>query len=149
MVIHFTKMQVRNPNFFYTLDLNDNGQLRSVFWIHPRSRLSCTYFGDVLSFDSTYLTNRYQMPFCPFVGVNHHGQSTLLGCALLSDERTETYKWVFQSWLDANGGQAPKAMVTDQDKAIEAAVREVFPNARHRFCLWHILKKIPEKIGHI
>jgi hypothetical protein len=26
------------------------------------------------------------MPFAPFVGVNHHGQSMLLGCALLSNE---------------------------------------------------------------
>ena len=37
----------------------------------------------------------------------------------------------------------------DQDKMIEAAVRDVFLNAHHRFFLWHILKKIPEKIGHI
>jgi hypothetical protein len=28
---------------------------------------------------TTYLTNRYDMPFAPFVGVNHHGQSILLG----------------------------------------------------------------------
>ncbi|MED6173700.1 hypothetical protein PIB30_062117 [Stylosanthes scabra] len=25
----------------------------------------------------------YDMPFASFVGVNHHGHSTLLGCALL------------------------------------------------------------------
>ena len=65
MVIHFTQMQVKNPNFFYTFDLNDNGQLRTVFWIHPRSRLASTYFSDVLTFDSTYLINTYQMPFYP------------------------------------------------------------------------------------
>ena len=122
-------MQVKNPNFFYTFDLNDNGQLRTVFWIHPRSRLASTYFSDVLTFDSTYLTNTYQISFYPFIGVNHHGQSTLLGCALLSDETTETFKWIFQSWLDANGGQPPNAIITDQDKAIEAAVRNVFSNA--------------------
>ena len=65
------------------------------------------------------------MPFCPFVEVNHHGQSTLLGCTFLSDERTETFKWIFQSWLDANGGQPPNAIITNQDKAIEAVVRDV------------------------
>ncbi|KAG1358646.1 putative protein FAR1-RELATED SEQUENCE 5 [Cocos nucifera] len=148
MVLHFVQMQAKNANFYYTLDLNDNAQLRSVFWIHPRPRMACTYFSDVLTFDSTYLTNTFKMSFCPFVEVNHHGQSTLLGCALLSDETTKTFKWVFQSWLDENGGQAPNAIITDQDKAIEAAIKAIFPNVRHQFCLWHILK-ILEKIGHI
>ena len=35
-------------------------------------------------FYTTYLTNKYDMTFAPFVGVNHHDQSILLGCGLLS-----------------------------------------------------------------
>ncbi|KAG7975071.1 hypothetical protein I3843_06G078000 [Carya illinoinensis] len=27
------------------------------------------------------------------------------------------------------------------------AIAIVFPESRHRFCLWHILKKVPEKLG--
>jgi zinc finger SWIM domain-containing protein 3 len=142
-------MQMLSADFMYVLDMNDHQQLRSVFWIHPRSRVACSYFGDVITFDTTYLTNTYKMPFAPFVGVNHHGQSTLLGCALLTNEKIETFEWVFNCWLQANKGVAPRAIITDQDKAMEAAVKMVFPNARHRFCLWHILKKVPEKIGHI
>ncbi|KAH9752431.1 protein FAR1-RELATED SEQUENCE [Citrus sinensis] len=34
----------------------------------------------------------------------------------------------------------------DQDKAMKAAIENVFPSTRHRWCLWHILKKIPEKL---
>ncbi|OMO51407.1 hypothetical protein CCACVL1_29812 [Corchorus capsularis] len=30
------------------------------------------YFGDAVTFDATYLTNKYGMPFVPFTGVNHH-----------------------------------------------------------------------------
>lgn len=29
-------------------------------------------FGDVVSFDTTYLVNKYDIAFAPFVGVNHH-----------------------------------------------------------------------------
>ncbi|MQM07804.1 hypothetical protein Taro_040648 [Colocasia esculenta] len=50
---------------------------------------------------------------------------------------------------DVNGGIHPRAIITYQDKAMEAAVSELFPNTRHRFFLWHILKTVPEKIGHI
>ena len=56
---------------------------------------------------------------------------------------------MFKSWLDANGGRGPNAIITDQDKMIEAMVRDVFSNACHQFCLWYILKKISKKIGHI
>ena len=46
-------------------------------------------------------------------------------------------------------GHSPKAIVTDQCKAIQAAIAEVFPEAKHRLCLWHILKKLPVKLGRL
>ncbi|KAM0871054.1 hypothetical protein ACQ4PT_039624 [Festuca glaucescens] len=41
----------------------------------------------------------------------------------------------------------PNAIITDQCKAMQNAIEEVFPNARHRWCIWHIMKKIPEKLS--
>jgi hypothetical protein len=54
-----------------------------------------------------------------------------------------------KTWLRAMGGKPPNAIITDQDRAMKAAIKEVFPNTRHRFCLWHILKKLPEKLSHV
>ncbi|KAL6493205.1 hypothetical protein OROGR_032964 [Orobanche gracilis] len=114
---------------------------------YARSRAAHDSFGDVISFDSTYLTNRYNMPFSPFVGVNHHGQSILFGCGLLSREDIETYVWLFKSWLECMRGRAPRAIITYQCQSIKAAAAQVFPQSHHRFCLWHIMKKVPEKLG--
>ncbi|KAF5450147.1 hypothetical protein F2P56_030522 [Juglans regia] len=113
----------------------------------PRSRAAYQYFGDVVTFDTTYLTNRYEMPFAPFVGVNHHGQSILLGAGLISSEDTETFTWLFQTWLQCMDGIPPKAIITDQDRAMKNTIANVFPESRHRFCLWHILKKVHERLG--
>ncbi|XP_042973095.1 protein FAR-RED IMPAIRED RESPONSE 1-like [Carya illinoinensis] len=44
-------------------------------------------------------------------------------------------------------GISPKAIITDQDRAMKNAIALVFLETRHRFCLWHILKKVPEKLG--
>ncbi|KAK0600363.1 hypothetical protein LWI29_014186 [Acer saccharum] len=44
-------------------------------------------------------------------------------------------------------GITPKAIITDQDRAMKNAIAIVFPTTRHRFYLWHILKKVPEKLG--
>ncbi|XP_028086181.1 uncharacterized protein LOC114287098 [Camellia sinensis] len=40
----------------------------------------------------------------------------------------------------------PKAIITDQCKAMKNAIKIVFPQVRHHWCLWHIIKKIPKKL---
>jgi hypothetical protein len=145
----FMLMQEENPRFFYAIDLDDEDRIKNVFWVDAKGREDYQEFGDVISFDTTYITNKYKMPFAPFIGVNNHFQSRLLGCALLSDESMHTFIWLMKTWLRAMGGKPPNAIITDQDRAMKAAIKEVFPNTRHRFCLWHILKKVPEKLSHV
>jgi len=86
------------------------------------------------------------MPFAPFVGVNHHGQLILLGCGLLSSEDTSSFVCLFESWLRCMYDKPPEGIVTDQCKAMHNVIQRVFPNTRHRWCSWHIMKKIPEKL---
>ncbi|XP_057444298.1 protein FAR1-RELATED SEQUENCE 6-like [Lotus japonicus] len=144
---YFVRKQKQNSQFYYVMDVDDDSHLRNVFWADARSRIAYEYFGEVITFDTTYLTNKYDMPFAPFVGVNHHGHSMLLGCALLSNEDTQTFTWLFSRWLECMHGRAPNAIITDQDRAMKNAIEAVFPKARHRWCLWHIMKKVPEKLG--
>ncbi|PWA53154.1 Protein FAR1-RELATED SEQUENCE 6 [Artemisia annua] len=124
---YFVRMQRRSPNFFYVIDLDDDGRLKNVFWADARSRAAYDSFGDVVSFDTTYLTNQYSMPFAPFVGVNHHGQSILFGCGLLSYEDIHTYAWLFEQWLECMNGRPPKAIITDQCRSIQGVVAQIFP----------------------
>uniref|UniRef100_A0ACD5URP8 Uncharacterized protein n=1 Tax=Avena sativa TaxID=4498 RepID=A0ACD5URP8_AVESA len=144
---YFVKMQSKNPNFFSVMDVDDESRLRNVFWADARSRALYDTFNDVITFDTTYLMNKYDMPFALFVGVDHHGQSVLLGCALLSNEDTPTFVWLFKAWLTYMSNRQLTAIVTDQAKAIQNVVGMVFTNSRYRWCLWHIMKKIPEKLG--
>ena len=58
-------------------------------------------FGDVLAFDTTYRTNAYKKPLVVLVGVNHHHQTVVFGCALLMDESIATYEWVLETFLIA------------------------------------------------
>jgi len=61
---------------------------------------------------TTYLTNKYDMSFAPFVGVNHHGQSILLGCGLLFAEDTPTFMWLFQCWRRCMLDKSPDGIIT-------------------------------------
>ncbi|GKC00402.1 FAR1-related sequence 5-like protein, partial [Tanacetum coccineum] len=42
---------------------------------------------------------------------------------------------------------APKVVVTDQDPVMKNAIEEIFPDSRHRLCMWHIMKKLSGKVG--
>ena len=143
------RKQAEDSNFFYAIQCDSESRMVNFFWVDARSRLSYQYFGDVITFDTTYRTNKYSMPFAPFTGVNHHKQSILFGCALLQDESEPSFIWLFETWLEAMYGQQPVSIITDQDLAIGKAISKVFPKSRHRLCLWHIRKKFPEKLSHL
>ncbi|CAH2036493.1 unnamed protein product [Thlaspi arvense] len=143
---YFCRMQLTNPNFFYLMDVNDEGQLRNVFWADAFSRVSCSYFGDVVFIDNTYISGKFEIPLVTFVGVNHHGQTTMLGCGLLAGETIESYHWLLKVWLGLMKC-SPQTIVTDRCKPLEAAVSQVFPRSHHRFSLTHIMRKLPEKLG--
>ena len=144
---YFTRLQLMDPNFFYVVDLNEKGCLRNLFWTDARARVAYGYFGDVVAVDTTCLTNKYEVPLVSFVGVNHHGQSVLLGCGLLAGETIESYTWLFRAWLTCMLGRPPQAIITDQFSTLQTAVADVFPRASHCLCLSHIMQKIPEKLG--
>ncbi|XP_076915284.1 protein FAR1-RELATED SEQUENCE 5-like [Bidens hawaiensis] len=63
----------------------------------------------------------YKMVFAPFTTIDNHYHSVI------------------------SFGSAPKVVVTDQDPTMKQAIASVFPNTRHRLCMWHIMKKVADK----
>ncbi|RYR03353.1 hypothetical protein Ahy_B06g082244 [Arachis hypogaea] len=43
--------------------------------------------------------------------------------------------------------KAPKDILTDQCTLMQKAIESCMPTAIHRWCSWHIMKKIPQKIN--
>ncbi|XP_021636089.2 protein FAR1-RELATED SEQUENCE 5 [Hevea brasiliensis] len=146
---YLRQMHNENPNFFYAVQGDEEQYSGNVFWADPKARTNYTYFGDTVTFDTTYRSNRYRLPFAPFTGVNHHGQPVLFGCAFLINETEASFVWLFNTWLTAMSGRHPVSITTDHDAVIRSAIMQVFPDTRHRFCKWHIFKKCQEKLSHV
>lgn len=143
---HFRHKQSEDPMFFYSLQVDQDNRMANVFWRDGRSKLDYGYFGDVVIFD-TFRINSYNLICAPFVGVNHHWKNVLFGCAFLIDETTESFIWLFKTFLAAMGGQQPKSIFTDQDQTMANAINLVFPKSRHRLCPWHISKNAKQHLG--
>jgi hypothetical protein len=147
VVAMFNKKQAENPGFYYSLELDGLNKVRSIFWTDQKSRLYYEQCGDCVSFDTTFLTNKYNLPFAPFVGISPHGNTYLFACALIINESSKTFKWLFTQFLTAMNGVPPVSIITDGDKGMKIAIEAVFPLAVHKWCLFHIKKKADKKIG--
>ncbi|RYR36388.1 hypothetical protein Ahy_A09g041348 [Arachis hypogaea] len=113
---YLLRMKDKNQNFSLELNLEGNHYIKHALWADARSWAAFEYFGDVVSFDTTYNTNRYNLILGSSVGVNHHGK-------------------------------APKGILTDQCASIQRTIELCMPTIIHRWCIWHIMKKIPNKLN--
>ncbi|XP_057734545.1 protein FAR1-RELATED SEQUENCE 5-like [Arachis stenosperma] len=52
------RMKEKNQNFFFKLELKVDQSIKIAFWTNARSMAVFEYFRDVISFDTTYNTNR-------------------------------------------------------------------------------------------
>lgn len=71
----------------------------------------------------------------------------MFGAAMLSNEKTESYVWLFHTFLKAVGGVAPKLIITDEAASMKIAIQDVFTTTVHRLCMWHILMKVLDNVG--
>jgi hypothetical protein len=113
----------------------------------PARRAYKAGYNGCISFDTTYLTNKYKMPCAPFIGINNHGQSIQLGCGFVKRELSSNFVWLFKMFKLAMGDIAPKNIITDQDTRMKAAIDVVFLEANHHNCRWHVMQNAIEKLG--
>ncbi|XP_049363164.1 protein FAR1-RELATED SEQUENCE 5-like [Solanum verrucosum] len=142
---YLKQKQAEDPDFFYAVQDGSSG---NIFWADSTSRKNYSYFGDTVTFDTTYRTHRYRVPFAPFIGVNHHCQPVLFGCALLLNESESSFIWLFENWLAAMSGCHPISITSDHDRIIRSAILDVFPGTRHRFCKSNIFREAQERLSH-
>ncbi|GKB02293.1 FAR1-related sequence 5-like protein, partial [Tanacetum coccineum] len=141
----------------------DNSELVAMFWADEVAKCNYKEFGDIVSFDATFNSNKdssgiscdsteshqiplwYNMKFVPFIGIDNHRKCVTLGSGMLLHEDTQSYTWLLTAFMSAFLKE-PTMIVTDQDGAMKRAIEAVFKKSKHRLCMWHIMQKIPLKI---
>ncbi|KAK9750136.1 hypothetical protein RND81_02G175800 [Saponaria officinalis] len=144
---NFMRKKEMCKTFYFNFQVDDDNKLCRVFWADTINIKNYLLFGDTMSIDSTYRTNKYNMVFLPFTRVDHHKRCVNFGVDLLAHEDIDSFEWLFNSFLEAMEGHQPKVIITDQDPAMKTAIAEIFTEASHRLCIWHIMKKMREKIN--
>ncbi|XP_024968737.1 protein FAR1-RELATED SEQUENCE 5-like [Cynara cardunculus var. scolymus] len=141
-----TKKRDADHNFFFEYNCVGS-ELHTIFWVDEVARFNYSEFGDVISFDATFRTNRHSMVFVPFTAVDNHNCNVVVGSALVGHEHVPNYKWLLQAFRKAHS-KPPMMILTDQCPAMKQAIASVFPDSRHKLCIWHIMNKVPNKFSY-
>ncbi|CAB4422545.1 unnamed protein product [Rhizophagus irregularis] len=80
-------------------------------------------YHDVIVYDTTSKTNRYEMAFSLFVAVDNNYKTRIVAQALTKYENQADFNWILQCTLQASNNLASKILFTDSDPAIIAAVQ--------------------------
>lgn len=105
---------------------------------------------EVLCFDNTYKTNRFNMPLHQINGVICLHTTFCVSFAVMSNEKEEWFAWVLDQLLKLAANEAinlPYVILSDFDLAFKNAAGNAFPDtSKHQMCLWHIMKNVAHNV---
>lgn len=110
-------------------------------------------FGTVCIYDTTYGVGATQLPVTLLMVADYEGNLHFVAMAITSNEKTEDHAWFFQNLViasSANGtqpGMIPNVILTDQAKAIKAAVELELKGCLHLLCSFHVYKNLDDYIS--
>ncbi|XP_035844834.1 protein FAR1-RELATED SEQUENCE 5-like [Helianthus annuus] len=136
------------PGFTCDYVIGEDRRLKGLFWADEQSKTNYTAFGDIVGFDATYKSNKYDLVFVLFTGIDNHFRNVTFGGALLGSETADSYRWLLRFFVNAFGSE-PKVVVTDQDAAMKRAIKDALSRSRHRLCMWHIWEKLKTTVGPV
>jgi len=141
--------QSEDPSFFYAVQVDEKDRLTNFFWTDARSIFDYTCFGDAVLLDTTYRASMYDIPFAPFIGINHHKKMVIFGAALLLDETTESFVWLLKTFMASMSGRQPRTILTDCCDSLSKAIGMSLPGTHHQLCLWHVVQNAPKIVPHV
>ncbi|XP_057473394.1 protein FAR1-RELATED SEQUENCE 5-like isoform X2 [Actinidia eriantha] len=149
LLYYFQRQHFENPSFFHAIQLDVDDKISNIFWADDNMVSDYDHFGDVVCLDTAYRTNKDFRPFVQFLGLNHHRQVVIFGAGLMYDETIDSFKWLFQTFIEAMSGKKPKAILTYQDATIIQAIDSVLPETNHRVCVWQMYQDALEHLSHV
>lgn len=130
---------------------DSNDKVCCVFFIHQHGIEEARKLSESIIVDATYKTNSHKMVLLNFAVAGTFRSKekpqqlttvSIAGC-WMDRETTERYKWALKSfknivWPKNSQNEPPRCFVTDNDEALQGAIRTIFPESKQILCWLHI-----------
>ena len=98
-----------------------------------------------LAVDSTFLTGRFRGQLCISCAVDGHNWMYPVAVGVIDSETNENWVWFMGRLKEAIGSPPGLTFSTDCGQAVMNGVSEVFPEAEHRECMYHLVQNFKKR----
>ena len=136
---HLYSQRAKDPCWFIEAKFDKIDRcLCGLIWLSPEQQYLWTRYHDILFFDITSRTNKYNMMACFFAIIDNCNRTRLVATALLEDETEDSFVWALRMIKKCMKDLTPKVVFTDSDPAMASAICLEFSDSFHYLCLFHI-----------
>nr|KAJ0200205.1 hypothetical protein LSAT_V11C600322570 [Lactuca sativa] len=142
------ELQASNPDTTVKIDVcsepNPDSPTRQFRRIYVRSGPLKKGFKaclrDLLGFDGAFMKGPFLGQVLSAVGLDSNNGIYPLAYGIVESENTESWKWFLDNIGDDLdlGRNSNFTFISDKKKGLHTAVEQLFPNAKHRYCIRHI-----------
>jgi alpha-glucosidase len=131
-------------NWSYNVKVNASSSILNLFFAHPGLIHLSQINHHVSLLDSTYKTNRYDLPLLHVIGQTSTNWLFSVAFCFLTYKDKGGYQWADDNlkkhvWQPQS---TPVVFITDCNAALQKALHTVFPESQAHLCTWHINKNI-------
>ena len=139
MLRHLYAQKENDSRWFIETKLDSTEhRLCGLVWMSPEQQHIWTRYHDIIFFDATSRTNKYNMVACFFAAIDNCNRTRLVATAFLEDETEESFIWALKMINKSTGNLIPRVVFTDSDPAMSNAISIEFSSSIHCLCIFHI-----------
>ncbi|KAL5581504.1 hypothetical protein UlMin_013946 [Ulmus minor] len=134
-----------NPGSVVNLEVSDGNKFQYLFIAFAASIHGFSYCRPVISIDATHLKGKYIGVL--FTAVCHDANQQIfpLAFGVGDSENDASWSWFLGRVKSVFGVNPALVIVSNRHRSINNAVQEVFPQAFHGICMYHLLNNLKTK----
>lgn len=137
---------LKERGFWYKYEEEEETHILKYLYIcHPKALEVYKTNHEVLLFDCTYKTNKFNMPLLNICGVTGNKKTIQIALCFLPDETEPTYDTALRThaqMMTENSIPEPLHVVTDRETALMNSLNVIFPSANCILCRWHVNQNV-------
>ncbi|XP_024014398.1 protein FAR1-RELATED SEQUENCE 4-like [Eutrema salsugineum] len=140
-------LQLVNPGTITSVKLDAKYKFKYLFVALGASIEGFRAMRKVIVVDATFLKSVYggMLVFATAQDPNHHHYPITMG--VIDSEKDASWKWFFEILKTVIPDDKELVFMSDRHKSIIGAVKEVYPQSQHGYCIWHLSQNVRGKAG--
>ncbi|XP_013608415.1 PREDICTED: protein FAR1-RELATED SEQUENCE 5-like [Brassica oleracea var. oleracea] len=131
-----------NPETKTCVKLDDASKFKYLFIALGACIEGFAFTRKVIAVDATWLKNRYGGVLVFAKAQDPNGHSYPLAFAVLDGENLASWTWFFEMLKSVIPDSSELVFMSERNQSLIFAIGNVFPQAHHGNCLWHLKEKV-------